>query len=203
MKRLLILLSVLLLAVFLISACSQDESDQQDIDGSNEQGDVEEDGAEERLADVEVTIPASFYEGELDTDQIKAEADEVGITEVTVNDDGSVTYTMPESVHDEWLSDYATEIESTMAELVSSADFVSISDVTANNDYSSFTVAVDQEVYENSFDGIAAFSLGISGLFYQLMNGVNPDDYNVTIDIVDEESGEIFDSVIYPDDMNE
>ncbi len=196
-------LSVLLLAVFLISACSQDESEQQDIEENNDQDGVEEADVEEGALDVDVTIPASFYAEELDIDQIEAEADEIGITEVTVNDDGSVTYTMPKSVHDEWLSDYVTEIESTMNELVSSEDFVSIRDITANNDYSSFSVVVDQEVYENSFDGMAAFSLGISGLFYQLMSGANPDDYNVTIDMVDETSGDVFDSIIYPDDMNE
>lgn len=36
-------------------------------------------------------------------------------------------------------------------------------------------VEVDKEAFENSFDGFAAFGLGLSGLFYQLFNGANPD----------------------------
>ncbi|WP_277585432.1 hypothetical protein [Psychrobacillus antarcticus] len=43
----------------------------------------------------------------------------------------------------------------------------------------------------------------MSVLLYQLFNGVDSDDYKVKINSKDEVSGEVFDSVIYPDALEE
>ena len=45
--------------------------------------------------------------------------------------------------------------------------------------------------------------LGMSGMLYQLFNGVDPDDYKVKINLKDEVTDEVFDSVIYPDALEE
>jgi len=60
---------------------------------------------------------------------------------------------------------------------------------------------VDRAAYENSFDGFAALGLGLQGMFYQAFDGVPSDKLKVTINIQDESTGEIFNTVVYPDQM--
>lgn len=151
---------------------------------------------------VEVTLPVSFVGEGIDIEMLEADAEEMGIEDVKLNDDGSVTYKMTESAHEEWLSEITTEIETSLTEMVESGDFVSIKDITANNDYTEFTITVDQAAFENSFDGFAAFGIGISSSFYQLLDGKDPENYNVTINIVDEESGDVIDTTVFPDDLD-
>ena len=106
---------------------------------------------------------------------------------------------MSKSTHKEWLEDSAKEIERTMNEIVTSGDYTAIKDVEANKDYSQFTMVVDRKAFENSFDGFAALTLGFLGMFYQLLNGASPDDYEVVVNIEDESTGEVVDTVTYPD----
>lgn len=151
---------------------------------------------------VEVTLPVSFVGEGVDVTILEAEAEEMGIEEVTLNDDGSITYEMTKEVHNEWMEEIKTEINNSITEMVESGDFVSIKDITANDDYTTFTMTVDQEAFENSFDGFAAFGLGISSSFYQLLDGKDPESYSVTIDVVDEASGEVIDTTVFPDDLD-
>lgn len=151
---------------------------------------------------VEVTLPVSFVGEGIDIEMLEADAEEMGIEDVKLNDDGSVTYKMTKSAHEEWLSEITTEIETSLTEMVESGDFVSIKDITANNDYTEFTITVDQAAFENSFDGFAVFGIGISSSFYQLLDGKDPENYNVTINIVDEESGDVIDTTVFPDDLD-
>jgi hypothetical protein len=74
--------------------------------------------------------------------------------------------------------------------------FTSIHDVKPNKSFSEFTLSVDQEGFENSLDGFATLGLGTQGLFYQLFNGVDPDDYEVIIHV---ENGEVIHTVNYPE----
>ncbi|WP_153801976.1 hypothetical protein [Filobacillus milosensis] len=43
-------------------------------------------------------------------------------------------------------------------------------------------------------------SLGYSGTIYQLFSGASSDDFNVTINIVNADTGEVFDTVNYSED---
>lgn len=211
MKKKLVLIGALFTTLFLIVACGGDSTedqsetpDQSEIeetsnDSETNESDEENIEIDKGLLSVEVTIPASFLGDDSDIDQTKAEAEEMGVTEITTNDDGSLTYKMPKSVHKEWLKQTADGIDESIQELVSSDDFVSIKDVEANNDYSKFNMVVDRETFEASLDGFATVTLGVSGTMYQYISGTNPDDYNVTIEVVDESSGEVIDSIVFPD----
>lgn len=122
------------------------------------------------LLNVEVMLPASMFEGE-DMDSSIAEAEKEGI-KVTRNDDGSVTYKMSKSKHKEMMKEMETELQKTIADTKNGEDYPSVKEVSYNKDYSEFTLEVEREAYENSFDGFAVFGLGLSGMFYQLFNGV-------------------------------
>ncbi len=159
-------------------------------------------GVEKNLFDVEITLPASLIEGE-DPEEMIAGAEEEGIGEVFVNDDGSVTYSMSKSKHNEMMQGMEKDIQETIEETKNSEDFLSISDIKSNGSFSEFTIVVDQKSYENSFDGFAAFGLAMSGMFYQLFEGADPDSFEVIIHIENEETGEVFQTNTYPDDMDD
>ncbi len=149
---------------------------------------------------VEITLPASLFEGE-NIDEVIAEAKENGISEVKVNDDGSLTYKMPKSKHNEIMREMRDDLLEYIEETKNSEDYKSIKDINHNKAFSEFTLVVDQEAFENSFDGFAALGLGISALYYQLFDGVAPDNYKVTIFIENANTGEVFNTIVYPDDL--
>jgi hypothetical protein len=198
MKKLLILL----LTITLLAACSSEEtsnkvSNKQDTSKKNESVEVDK-----KLFNVEVTLPASMFEGE-SIEDIKTAAKENDIKEVTENEDGSITYKMSKDGHKKLMEEISTSIKETVEETKTSEDFVSIKDITFNKSFSEFTMLVDKETYENSMDGFATMALGMSGMLYQMYDGATEDEYSVTIKLQDESTEEVFDEVIYPDALEE
>lgn len=197
------LLAILLLSLLTVAACSsKDDADEKADTGKQEEKKTEEtSGAvavDKGLLNVEVTIPASFMEGE-DIDTVIAEAKEDGIKDVKKNDDGSVTYKMTKAKHKEMMQEMKTNVTEYVDELINDEDFASIKDIKHNKDFSKFTLEVDKEAFENSFDGFAALGLAMSGMFYQLFEGVDDGKLNVTIETVNQSTGEVFGTVNYPE----
>ncbi|NMH68064.1 hypothetical protein HF072_04660 [Bacillus sp. RO3] len=190
-------LFMILLSITVLAACSSEEANKDDKSKKEESVDVDK-----KLFNVEVTLPASMFEGQ-NVEDIKAEAKENDIKEVTENEDGSITYKMSKSVHKEMMKEISSGIKETVEETKNSEDFVSISDIKYNDSFSEFTMVVDKEAYENSMDGFATMTLGMSGMLYQMYDGVSEDDYSVTIKMQDETTGEVFDEVVYPDALEE
>lgn len=188
------------------NSTSEASEPQQETTDDTVKEDEESIGVDKGLMNVEVTFPSSLLEaddGSIDIGQIKAEAEEQGIDEVIENEDGSVTYKMSKSKHEELMKDYQVEIQRTIDDLVNSGDFSSIQEIKHNDSFSEFTMVVDGEAFENSFDGFAAFSLGMTGMLYQLFDGVSPNDYEVVINVEDISSGEVIDTVVYPEDLEQ
>lgn len=211
MKKLLVLLAMLAL---LLAACGNEETtttkdETKESQTASETTEGEEEESEEGgvnvdkgLFSVEVTLPASFFEGE-DVAETVANAEENGFGEATVNDDGSVTYKMSKSKHKEMMAELAASVEETKTELVESGDFPSIKSVETNKDYTSFTINVDRAAYENSFDAFATMSVGVVGSYYQAFNGVKAEDMEVLIEVKDVDTGEVINSVIYPEALED
>ncbi|MFB1099387.1 hypothetical protein [Terribacillus sp. JSM ZJ617] len=197
----------LLLLTFLAACSSNDDtsnsSEKETAKASASEASDEEGGVkvDKNLLSVEVSLPASFFEGQSAEDVI-ADAKEEGI-EVTANDDGSYTYKMSKSEHKKLMDEMSAELDKSTAEMVSSGDYPSIKDISYNKDFSAFTMVVDKEAYENSMDGFASLGLGMSGMMYQLFNGADPDEYSITISIEDEASGEVIGETVYPDAMED
>lgn len=172
------------------------ESIESNGEDENEEGSVDVDKG---LLSVEITLPASMFEGE-EIDMAEAEEDGMNITQ---NDNGSVTYKMSKAKHREMMNEMESGVIQSVEEMKASEDYLSIKDITYNNSFTEFTLVVDKEAYENSMDGFAVFGLGMSGMFYQLYDGVDTDDSKTTIFVKDEATEEIFDEIVYPDDMGE
>ncbi|SHF95359.1 hypothetical protein [Ornithinibacillus halophilus] len=193
------LLSILIL--ILLVACQSNDT-QSDLEESNKSEKESQLEVDKNLLNVEVTLPPSMFEGD-DIDEVIANAKEKGVKEVTQNDDGSLTYKMSKATHREVLDSVKDEINVALDEMETSEDYPSIKEVSANNSFTEFTVEVEKEAYENSLDGFALFGLGIYGGYYQIFNGVDPDDYKVTIYTIDQETQEDIGTLIIPDDLED
>lgn len=153
------------------------------------------------LFNVEITIPASMFEGQ-DINKVIDEAKKEGIKKVTKNSDGSLTYKMTKSQHEKLLKSLNTDIESSLVEMKTSKDYTSIHDVTHNQNYTELTLLVDKQKYENSMDGFSLVALGMSGMMYQLYDGKNNKDIQVKIHVKDKNTNDVFKTVVYPNDFD-
>ncbi|MBS4177745.1 hypothetical protein KHA89_09500 [Bacillus sp. FJAT-49731] len=201
------LCSFLAFVLVLASACGKEEESKKEDQVSKpikeeEATDQEERGVEvdKGLLNVEITLPKDFI-GDDNVDEIIAEAKADGVKDITKNDDGSLTYKMSKSVYNDLMKEMKAGTREYIEEIKNSEDFVSIKDITHNKSFSEFTLVVDQEAFENSFDGFAALGLGMTGLFYQVFAGITAEDAKATISVKDAETGEVFNTLVYPDDL--
>lgn len=214
MWKWLIALSILLAACGTGEQTPEESAEAGDTPEAETSKDESEGAAEEKsegsidvdkgMFNVKVTLPKTLFEMEDgDFEEIKASAEEEGIGEVTDNGDGTITYKMSKSKHKEMMKEMEEEIESSLEEIREGGEYSSIQGVTANGDYSEFTLEAEQTAYEESFDGFAVFGIGVLGLYYQLFDGADPDDYSVVIHITDAATGEEFDTVEFPEVLDE
>lgn len=211
MRRLgyIVIILLLTLVFFISPACAETKSeaepiveekpnpiDEKEIVNDEEQG-LEVDKG---ILSVEITVPASMFEGE--ENEIINETEEDGI-EITLNDDGSVTYRMSKLKYNALMGELDASMIESIEEIENDDNFESIKKISYNNKFSKFTVEVDREIFENSFDGFVALGIGIISMYYQVFSGVNPEDYKTTIIFKDIDTGEELNSVVFPDDFEE
>lgn len=203
MKRTISLLLILSLLFTNVGCSSKDNKPK--TEGKQDKADTIQ--VDKKIINVEITIPASLLnlDGEEDTDieEITEEAKGKGIKEVKLNDDGSVTYTMSKDAHKELLEGMRNNITDSIEELIDDEDMASIKDIVPNKTFSEFEIVVNKEKFENSFDGFGVLGLVFQSMFYQLFEGVEPDNYKVLINYKDEATKEVFNSVTYPDAFNQ
>lgn len=154
------------------------------------------------LFSVEVTLPAMFFEGE-DLETAAADARAEGVGEVTVNEDGSLTYRMSKADHREIVAEMETGVLEAVEDITSSGDYPSISDVAHSRDYSEFTMTVNRDEFEGGFDGFAGLGLGLVASYYQLFAGTSADDLEVIVHVADEATGDIIQTTVYPEALED
>ena len=149
------------------------------------------------LSDVTLTFPASLVgdeDMELD-DEMRAS----GVKSVAKNADGSVTMVIAHAGYATILADMAAEVENGLNEMVSDGSYTSLKTVKYNGDFSEITFTVDGAAYESSFvDGMAGWGAGMLGALYQTFAGVAEADIAVTVTMVDETTGDVVASSVYP-----
>lgn len=186
--------------MLLLTACSSETGTKKEVEKQEgEEGKVEVDKG---LLNVELNLPASFFEGE-DIAEVVAEAKKEGIAEVKENDDGSLSYKMTKSKHKEMMVEMKESLLEYVDELKNDDEMSSIKDVTYKKSFADFTLVVDREAFENGFDGFAVLGLGMTGMYYQLFNGADLEKSKVTIHLKDDSTGDVYNSVIYPDALDE
>ena len=116
---------------------------------------------------------------------------EKGYKSGTLNSDGSVTYVMNKEQHNELMKGIKESIDNSMAEMIGSENTPNITDVQANDDYTSFTVTTKSTELglAESFSVMAFYTYG--GM-YAIFNGETAD--NIHVDFVNADTGEVISS---------
>lgn len=167
-----------------------------------EQSSDESVNVEKGLLNVEVTLPASFFEDTTE-EEVMTGAKEEGFNETTVNEDGSVTYKMSKSKHKEMIKELEDGIGESIKEIVESDDYPSIKEISYNKSFDEFDVKVDRELYENGFDGFAILGIVMTGAYYSAFNGDAAEDLKLTFNMIDAATDEVYETSVYPDDWEE
>lgn len=195
MKKSLFIIST---ALLFLTACGAEEDDKKQTDNQKEQS-IEVDKG---LLDVELTLPADFFEDET-PEEIEAAAKEKGVKEVKVNEDGTVYYKMSKSAHKKMMKEMEKGVISSVDDLVNGEDYQSFKEISYNKDFTEFDVTVNAESYENSFDSFGLFGLAYVSMIYSAFDGKSSDELKTTVDIIDEKTGEKTDTIVFPDDIEE
>ncbi|MCR8655824.1 hypothetical protein [Paenibacillus endoradicis] len=205
-------------SIFLLAGCSSSEGNNDSAIKNNEQAKEgttnspatnNESADTDRISSIEVdkniltvdiTLPASMFKDK-NMDEVIAAAKDEGVKDAKINDDGSVTYTYPKLVHSNMMKEMKEEVILSLEDMKTSDDFTSIKDVKYNDDLTEFTLIVDKAAFEGGFDAFASFGIGIQSMYYQNFNGVASDKVKATIEIQDATTNEVFDTIVYPDDI--
>ena len=152
----------------------------------------------------EYMIPGAMSDG-TDEERMKAAKefckdllDREGVLEAKPSADGSVIATMTREAHKKSLDDLKASIDETFADYFDDGDESDFSDYTYNDDMTVFTVNMDAD-YESPYT-TEAMLFGISAEGYQALNGVEKP--KVTINYVDEKTGNVLGTLTYPDDYD-
>lgn len=195
---------ITLLSILLFVGCSAKDTSETNESEEKEMEQTEESGIEvdKGLFNVELTLPSSLFDEE-ELTEIEAQLKEDKKADVTQNEDGSLSVKMSKKEHKEMMSEIKEDFMETITNIIDDKEFASIHNITYNNDFTEINMVVDQEQFENSFDGFVTLNLGISSLFYQAFQGKDLEKEKVTILLEDSATNEIFQEIIYPDVLDE
>lgn len=188
--------------LFSLTACTEKDADtgSGSSTGSavSDAGSIGDVGTADNGKDIEITIPASLI-GDTGV-ELSEDEKEQGFKSVKKNEDGSATYTIDKASYADFISTYNSETKKTIEELSSSGLYTYIKSVSVNDDISKVDIKVDRAGFESGMGSIPLLTVGVSGLFDGAFD-VNAAG-KATINVIDEVTGEIFDTVTYPDDMS-
>ena len=161
-----------------------------DTDASDDLSDLEsfsEIEAEKELFDVKLTVPADII-GEVTQEELDESLEKNGYKSAKLNDDGSVTYEMTKSQHQELLDTIAEKLDEAIDDLVNSSDYPAVSSIVPNDDYTYFTVTTSNTEL-SLMETFLAPTLYSYGGMYAAFTTETVD--NIHIDFVNSESGEV------------
>lgn len=105
-----------------------------------------------------------------------------------------MTYTMSEAQRTAFLETVKEGVRESCDEEVSGEDKVeSFTEITFNDDLSAFSISVERDAF-SAFDSLRAIGYYYQGMYYQYLAGVEPDDIDVAVEFVDEDTGEVLQS---------
>ena len=105
------------------------------------------------------------------------------------NQDGSITYKMTKEQHQTMLEQLAVSFDNSLQEMIDDEKYT-ISNITRNNDFTVFDIALDG-AEPSASDSFAAFSLNMYGELYGVFNGKRPE--HVIVNYLDS-NGNLIDS---------
>lgn len=207
MKKLTSLMMVAALAVS-ITACGATANTNAEASSAADKSTATAEASNETVTITypEYMIPGVMSDG-TDEERMKAAKefckvllDREGVLEAKPCADGSVIATMTREAHKKSLDDLEASIDKMFDDFFDNDDDESdFSDYTYNDDMTVFTVNMDADDYESPYT-TEAMLFGISAEGYQTLNGVEKP--KVTINYVDEKTGNVLGTLTYPDDYD-
>lgn len=143
----------------------------------------------QNLLDVTITIPADFV-GDATQEDLDQHADGEGYKSITLNEDGSATWVMTKTQHKEMMDEISESIDQSLAEMIGSEEYPSISSIEANDDFTDFTVTITGDSLDMS-ESLCVFSLSMQSGLYHLFNGTSDNVDNVHVSFVNADTGEL------------
>lgn len=144
---------------------------------------------EDNLFDVTLTLPAD-YASDITEEEIAQQVADGKVHTGTLNDDGSVTYTMSKAQHAALLESVAAQLRSTLDDMIGSADYPNLTAIETNDDFTDFTVyTTTQPGAVGLSDEMSVLIYYTCGKMYGIVSGQEPD--NIHVDILNAESGEL------------
>jgi len=202
-------LMMILCCTGVLVACSEKEATHKETVQTETQEQVEEEKADNSgievdkgLLHIELTFPKEYFE-EDELDALRDEMHEEQNADVKQNEDGSLTVKMSKKDHKSMLHEMKESLEESMKEIVEDEEFSSINDISFNNDFSKFKIIVDEAGYQQSWDGFATLTVGFAGMYYQAFAGKDVEKEKVIIELVNAETNDVFDEIIYPDVLDD
>lgn len=172
-----------------LAGCGGSSNDaQQNTEGDSENKETQSIEVDEGLLNVEITVPADFLEEGTTQETLDETAKEEGIKSITLNDDGSATYIMSKSKHDEMMAGIRESIDESMAEMIDPETYPTFVEVTSNDDYTHFTVKLSTDEVGIS-ESVSVLGFYVLGGLYNAFNGTPVDD--VTVSFVNADTGDI------------
>jgi len=199
---------ILTLSLLALAACSDDDGKvniERDKEGVLDAVETEEATNTEEAEvspDVEFIFPAHLLDG-VNTDEMIAKAKDDGIDRVSKNDDGSITYKMTTAQHEEILAELKTDLVELLDDLVNDGDYEAIKDVNHKPDFSEFTFKVDKEKFALGGQENIIPRVAYGGLLYRIYEGNNVDELQVKVVKIDDNTGETFGTITYPEGTDE
>jgi len=186
------LASLIVSTVIVLGSCSAESGERAAVDADSTPAAVE---VEEDLVSVDVRVARSLIDpdGSLADDDIVAAADAQGMTAVV--DGESVVYTMSKPQRDEMLAEMRSSAQDSIDDMVSDTSN-SVTDVEIDNAMTSFRVSVDRQQF-SPLESMLVLGFYIQGALYQQFAGASPDDVEVTVDFIDDATGEVLESGSY------
>ena len=128
---------------------------------------------------IELTVPADFLDEGTTQESLDAEVSKAdGFISAKINADGSATYVMTESKHNDLMQELRQNIDTELAKMADSSDYPNIVSVSASNDYTAFTVTLSTDTVGLQ-ESIMVMAFYMYGGMYNAFNGTPADNVSV------------------------
>lgn len=136
---------------------------------------------------VELTIPKKYMETATQ-EELDDAAVEMGFQSITLQDDGSAVYLMTIEQHEQMMDNIKENIRIGLESIKTSKDYKNFVDITANEDYTEFTVTTTEKRLDMK-ESYSVLTFYMYGEMYNMFNGISP--VNIRVVFVNDETGEV------------
>ncbi len=192
MKKKLLLL--LLSSMLLLSSCGSKQPSNTSTEPSNTTGTEtngsDMDSADQKEEDITLTIPAEYI-GEQTQEDLDQLAQKYDFESITLNDDGSATYTMTNVQHQKFLDEYKQQIMNSIDEMIASESYPNFTNIETNDNFTEFTITTKSTELDMAESMSVIAFYGYGGI-YSIFSGETVD--NISVTFINEETGDVISS---------